>query len=68
MLEFISAFRHHTSDIARMNADMIVELLRPQLEHHPSNIIHLTFDTASQNKNSFLFKNILFNLKDEYKL
>ena len=32
MLEFISAFRHHTSDIARMNADMVVDLLRPQLE------------------------------------
>ena len=29
---FVSAFRHHTSDIARMNADMVVELLRPQLE------------------------------------
>ena len=32
MLEFISAFRHHTSDIARMNMDMVVNLFRPQLE------------------------------------
>jgi len=58
MLEFISAFRHHTSDIARMNADMVVDLLRPQLEHQPSNIIHLTFDTASQsriNKKLYMF-------------
>jgi len=38
MLEFISAFRHHTSDIARMNADMVVDLLRPQLEVTKENI------------------------------
>ena len=28
----VSAFRHHTSDIARMNMDMVVNILRPQLE------------------------------------
>ena len=40
MLEFISAFRHHTSDIARMNMDMVVNILRPQLEHQTSYFSH----------------------------
>lgn len=29
------------SSDSMMNMDMVVDLLRPQLEHHPSNIIHL---------------------------